>query len=102
MSICYNQIMTYKITCLDCKSNQVVDIDERRQINWGNADRIISGRYRLDNQWGWQCICGNNDIMTGQEKRVIKNPQAPDPKDIRSVLKNLIPDKPKFAMEPSR
>lgn len=91
--------MTYKIICKECKLDQVIDIDERRQINWGKADRIISGRYRLDNNWGWQCICGNEDIMTDQEKRMIKNHQNPDPQDIRMVLNNLKPQRSKFVME---
>lgn len=91
--------MTYKIICKECKSNQVIDIDESRQINWGKADRIISGRYRLDNNWGWQCICGNEDIMTDQERRMIKNHQQPDPQDIKMVLNNLKPQRSKFVME---
>lgn len=91
--------MKYKITCLDCESTQVVDIDENRTINWGHADRIISGRYRLDNQFGFQCLCGNNDLMSKQEKRMIHDHQHPDPKDIKRVLDNLIVEKPRFVME---
>lgn len=91
--------MKYKVVCKSCQSSEVVDIDQQRRINWGSADRIISGRFRLDNSWGWQCICGNNDLMTDQEKRVIRNHQQPDPQDIKQVLNNLKPQRPKFAME---
>ena len=91
---------SYKITCHKCKSNNVVRIDADRSVIWGNADRIISARFRLDNQWGWQCIfCGSDDLMTEQERRVIRNPQAPDPMDIKKIVDNLKPDKPLFSME---
>lgn len=74
-------------------------IDNQNNIYWKPVKNIISGRYRLDMQWGWQCVCGNNDITTEQEEREISNLSAPDPVDISKVLKNLIPDKPKFKME---
>lgn len=74
-------------------------MSEDRSINWGNADRIISGRYRLDEQWGWQCICGNNDIMTKQEIDEISNPQSPDPKEIFQIIKDLKPQPSQFIMQ---
>lgn len=91
--------MRYKIICKNCQSDQVIDIDGSRQINWGNADRIISGRYRLDNQWGFQCFCGNNDLMTKQEKKMITNHLQPDPKEVEMVMRNARPQKMQFAME---
>lgn len=90
---------TYKVTCKDCKASESIVIDNQNNIYWKPVKNIISGRYRLDMQWGWQCVCGNNDITTEQEEREISNLSAPDPVDISKVLKNLIPDKPKFKME---
>lgn len=89
----------YKITCTKCKSSNTIQISDNREIVWGNSDRIISGRFRFDDEWGWQCICGNNDLQSTQEKRYIRNPQAPDPSDIKKVLNNLKPEKSKFVME---
>jgi len=100
--------MRYKITCLKCKSARKVGIvrtDGRELIDWldnhpdPQVTKIISGRKRLDDKWGWSCICGNNDIMTDQESKYIENKQNPSPTDIANVVKNLKPQKPKFAME---
>lgn len=89
----------YNVKCKQCQNSDNVIIDEaENKIYWENNLNIISGRYRLDMQWGWQCKCGNNDIITKQEGREISNLQSPDPADISKVLKSLIPDKPKFAM----
>lgn len=35
---------------------------------------IISGRYRKDLRWGWECICGNDSRLSRQE--------APDAKQL--------------------
>lgn len=90
---------TYKVVCKNCKKSEDIVIDDDKNIYWKQVKNIISGRYRLDMNWGWQCICGNNDIVTEQEKREIHNLQAPDPIDISKVLKSIIPDQPKFLME---
>lgn len=90
--------MKYKITCKNCKQSDVVHIENDTQILWGKNTYIISGRKRLDMQWGWQCLCGNNDILSDQEERVITDKVNPDPQEINQILKNLEPQKPKFAM----
>lgn len=92
-------VKQYKVTCLKCKQFNIVPIADDRSVMWKNADRIISARYRLDNQWGFECFCQNNDIMTEQEKQMIKNHQQPEPKELSAIIKNLIPQKPKFRME---
>lgn len=61
--------------------------------------KIISGRKRLDDQFGWQCICGQNDLMTEQELEHIENKAAPKPKEIAGIMNNLKPQKSKFIME---
>lgn len=98
----------YKITCLKCSSSRIVGIiksNGRYVLDWldnnpdAQAVKIVSGRNRLDDQWGWQCICGNDDIMTSQEKKYISNKQNPDPMEIANLAKSLVPQKSKFAME---
>lgn len=36
--------------------------------------------------------------MTSQELKTIKNPTSPNPEEIEKVVKNLIPQRPKFAL----
>lgn len=93
--------MKYKITCSKCKKSDDIIIVDDRLIDWQHSTsiNIISGRKRLDGQWGWQCVCGNNDLMTKQELRQITNKQNPDPQEIAHIVKNLVPDKPRFTME---
>lgn len=90
---------TYKVACKNCRKSEAIVIDDQNNIYWKPVKYIISGRYRLDMNWGWQCMCGNNDLVTEQEKREISNLAAPDPLDISKVLKSIIPDQPKFIME---
>lgn len=89
----------YKVVCAGCKSSDSIAIEDGRSIYWGKVKHIISGRKRLDGNWGWQCYCGNNDLMTEQEKKQIQNYQQPDAEDIKAVLNNLKIQKPKFIME---
>jgi len=89
-------VKEYKVTCLKCKGFNILPIDDNRHVMWKNADRIISARYRLDNQWGFQCVCGQNSLLTKQEDEYIENKQTPDPKQITEVIKNLIPDNRKL------
>lgn len=96
----------YLVSCQKCKGNRIVDIQKSKAgefIDWledrQSNSPIISARPRLDGQWGFQCMCGNNDIMTDQEKRVIVNPTAPKPQEIDQIVANLKPGKPKFKLE---
>lgn len=100
--------MTYKVTCKSCKANRkigIVNSNGREIIDWldnrpdSQDVSIISGRKRLDSEWGWECVCGNKDIMSDQENRMITNKQSPDPQEIAKVVKNLSIQKPKFIME---
>ena len=74
-------------------------IDDANNIYWKPVKYIISGRFRLDSQWGWQCMCGNNDLLTKQEMSEIHNLQEPDPYEISKVSKNPIRDRSMFNME---
>lgn len=97
------------IRCSKCKADRKVGIVKgqgRELIDWldnnpnPQAVKIVSGRRRLDGNWGWSCICGNDDIMTNQEKQYLEkeNPQEPSASNITKVVSNLIIEKPKFQM----
>lgn len=92
--------MQYEVVCLQCKNKDKITIFDDRLIDWGASTSkfIVSGRKRLDQQYGWQCVCGNNDLMTQQELSSITNKQDPDPKEISAILADLRPDKPRFVM----
>lgn len=89
----------YKIVCTKCKGSSIVEIDNMDRVFWVDTDRVISARKRLDNEWGFQCSCGNNDIMTQQESRMIANQANPKPEEITDIMKNLIIEKSNFVME---
>lgn len=91
------KIKEYKVVCLKCDNSNIVPIDEdSRVIMWKGCDRIVSGRFRLDSQWGWQCLCGNNSLLTKQEEEYIDDKANPDPVQIEHVINNLIPDNRKL------
>lgn len=93
-------LINYTVTCGNCKESSKVGIVNGVSILWNNEGNVVSGRKRLDGNWGFQCIsCGNDDLLTEQEKKDIKNLQQPDPKDIDQVIQNLVPQKPRFLLE---
>lgn len=96
----------YKITCLTCNATRFVALIRTNHgssiIDWldnSPDEKIVSGRKRLDSAWGWQCLCGNDDLLTEQEQKHISNKQKPDPKEVADLAKRLVPQKPKFRME---
>lgn len=99
MSICYYKTMKYKITCKNCKQSDILHIEQDTNILWDKNTYIISGRKRLDMNWGWQCRCGNNDLLTDQEDRVITDKTNPDSQEINDIIRNLEPQEARFVME---
>ena len=91
-------VTRYNVVCSVCNGSSRVEIDSMDRIYWYDTDKVISARKRLDGQWGWQCACGNNDIMTEQEINFIENPTNPKPKEIQQVVDNLVIQEPKFEM----
>lgn len=89
----------YKVVCNVCGGSSGIKITDMDQIEWVNTDKVISGRKRLDQQWGWQCYCGNNDLETDQERKYIKDLTSPEPQEITDIVNNLKVQKPKFVME---
>jgi len=101
----------YKVTCLECKAARDVAIVKSQNgylIDWLDNNpnplftKIISGRHRMDGNWGWQCICGNDDLMTEQEKSHIEDWADPKPHDIERITANLKVEEPKFKMKESK
>lgn len=93
--------MKYKVTCDNCRKSDEINIIQDRIIDWvqSTCENIVSGRKRFDNQWGWECLCGNNDLLTKQESRQITNKQTPDPQEVADIVRNLKPDKSLFTMQ---
>ncbi len=97
---------SYQVMCTKCKGERRICIYKTAvgsRVDWleqqaPTPSNIVSARQRLDNEWGFQCICGNNDLMTVQEKRTFENPAAPKPQEINDIVKNLKADKPKFEL----
>lgn len=91
--------MNYKVTCNNCKQADYINIDKDAYILWDKTNYIISGRKRLDLQWGWQCRCGNSSLLTKQEMDKITDKVNPDPKEISEIIKNLkVEPNTKFTM----
>lgn len=96
-----------KVICKECDSSRTIRIHKTPvggRIDWledkyGIKHDIVSGRERLDGEFGFQCICGNNDLLTTQEAKAFTNPAAPSPKELDEVIKNLVPDQPKFELQ---
>lgn len=92
-------MQTYLITCLNCNAERTVKIHQTAvgdRIDWmetpENANHpIMSGRKRLDDQWGWQCKCSNDSRLTKQEQHTFSNPAAPKPQELNDIVKNLKP-----------
>jgi len=86
----------YEVACNRCGGTTEVTLVTTKMgklIKWDRIGKIISGRERLDNQLGWQCVCGNNNLMTEQELKQIDNWAQPTPQELSRIIKNLIPEK---------
>lgn len=96
----------YKVICGKCNGQRLIEIHPTpmgKRIDWLDDKQpdtftIISGRERLDGQFGFQCVCGANDLLTSQERRSFGNPAAPTPQEISAIVKDLVPDRPKFSL----
>ena len=96
---------TRKVTCHDCQSSRVVSLTTSvfvTTIDWqedGQSHNIISFRHRLDGNLGWQCRCGNNDLLTPQEALGFSNPAAPTTQELADIVANLKVYPPRFTVE---
>lgn len=95
-----SQYKVYDVKCKSCGNTNRVGIDHsNNRIDWINAEPIVSGRLRFDGEWGWECTCGNNDILTTEENKYWQNKNTqPQPKEMKKILDELKPHKAKFEM----
>lgn len=92
---------SYTITCKDCNQSRNIKIDRLDRIDWledGKDYSIVSARKRFDGEWGFECTCGNKDIMTEQEKRMISNHAQPQPEELKTIINNLKIQAPQFEL----
>jgi len=65
----------YEVTCLKCKQSDILLIDDNSHaiINYGKGagTNLLAGRWRKDSQWGWECICGNDNRVSKQEEQFL-------------------------------
>ena len=93
------------VTCSDCGSARKVRLTTSpfgATIDWledGQPHNIVSFRHRLDDNYGWQCLCGNNDLMTPQEALGFANPAAPTTKELADIVADLKVFAPKFRVD---
>lgn len=105
------EMKSYKVTCLNCDGSNIVKVTEVRtneyqldfnEDHFKNPDniRIISGRYRPDMQFGWECICRNTSIVCREEFKDIKKLVPMGGKaEIERLTKSLATkDNKKFSM----
>tara|TARA_R110000868_G_scaffold51283_1_gene162833 strand:+ start:1505 stop:1846 length:342 start_codon:yes stop_codon:yes gene_type:complete len=87
----------YQVICQECNGQRKVKIADTtigKRIDWLEEKQtepftIISGRERLDRYLGWQCLCGNNSLMTKQEQDTIADKSNPQPQEINQITQNL-------------
>lgn len=99
-------MQTYIIKCLECKGERTIQVHLTavgKRIDWlerqaPDPPNIISGRERLDGEFGWQCACSNNTLLTKQERKSFSNPAHPKPQELKQVIDNLKPEPRRFAM----
>lgn len=94
----------FKVTCKECKRNDVVTIDEDRHTIMLFEKQIrtplLSGRFRKDLNWGWECVCGNYSLLAEEEKADFNNLVSGSPQriaDIAQMLKKPVANR--FSME---
>lgn len=91
----------YEVTCLKCKQSDIllIEDDSHAIINYskGASTNLLAGRWRKDNQWGWECICGNDNRVSKQEEQFLTELVTQGSiEDIKASLK--IDDKKQFSM----
>lgn len=99
----YLAMQRYEITCLKCKKSDVITIDESRHqiLRWDKmlATNFLAGRFRKDLQWGFECICGNDNRLAKEEKGEMAELVQGPPQTIKKIADSLkIPDAKQFTM----
>lgn len=93
----------YQITCLKCKDSDILTIDENshqvllfgKQMNTS----LLAARFRKDNQWGFECKCGNDNRLSLVEKDEFAQLVQGDALTVQRIADSLkIDDKLQFEM----
>ena len=100
---------TVKVECQSCGKSSKVKIFYNMLESYpyhkieypeDGTGNIISGRFRFDNQFGWECSCGKNSLLNDTEQRFWNNPASPPgDKEMKDIKENLTEDTDKFQLE---
>jgi hypothetical protein len=102
--------IVYQVNCLKCKGFNkaiirpaggdrfLIDLDTDHKQS---KPYIISARYRADMQFGWECICGNDNRVSRKEADQVESLVVNGGrKAIEDIVRGLaIEDEKKFRME---
>lgn len=106
-----DKMESFKITCLNCggsnkvkisnyKDNKIINLNDDHKRN---PDKIfiISGRYRPDMEFGWECVCGQYSLVAPQERHDIVSLAGNGGKSALQKIKSSLkrPSEEKFRME---
>lgn len=97
------KVQKFRITCLQCKKNSLIQIINDTQVMYIDHTPIISCRLRGDMNWGFECICGNDSRLAREEVDDAPMLMQRGSKDaLNKLIASLkIRDKDKFKMETS-
>lgn len=95
--------MKYKVTCLDCKQSDTIEVDEVEHTVVGYEGKMSTNfqsfRWRPDSQWGYFCQCGNDNRLAPSESDDFDKLVRGDPLSIKKIAASLlIPDEKQFKM----
>lgn len=94
-------IKKYSVTCLKCKQTSRINIANNQQVIYVDHTPIIACRLRGDMQWGFECMCGNDNRLAALEKKdagmLVQNASESAMTKILDSIK--IDDKKQFRLE---
>jgi len=95
---------TYKVTCLNCENTDTVGVDDNNHIVFqygkGVNTNFTAARWRPDNSWGWECVCGNYDLLAEEEKPKFKELVSGAPMRLEQIASMLkVKNRKAFIME---
>lgn len=82
------------IYCNQCKKNVgEFHVDDRGKVVFDSEDGILAVRKRMDGNWGFQCMCGNDSRIAQQEKGLIGKEKRYASKRPSIEIVNIVLDK---------
>lgn len=94
----------YNVTCLKCGDSDELTIEEDAHVVVLNRkvmlSNILSSRYRGDDEWGFQCRCGNDNRISAKEADKFDELVQGDPLTVERIRHSMkIADSSQFKME---